>query len=129
MQTFLYLLVTLGLLTAACSSGEPETGLSDLPDGDVASGAQLFEKPINGVACTTCHRIDDVNSAGPGMAGYGGRAGDAVSDESAEEYTYYSILRPSRHIVNGFSNVMPSDYEEKLTDQQVADLIAYLLTL
>ncbi len=52
-----------------------------------------------------------------------------MDDQSAEEYTFYSILRPSKYLVQGFSNVMPSNYEEKLSQQETADLITYMLTL
>jgi uncharacterized membrane protein/mono/diheme cytochrome c family protein len=118
------------LILAACSSKNTSYQYSDLPPGDAASGADLFSQSINGsVACSTCHTLTGGQSAGPSLQDYAQVAGSRVKGQSAEEYTFYSILRPSKDLVQGFSNVMPTDYEAKLTQQQTADLISYLLTL
>ena len=45
------------------------------------------------------------------------------------EYLYWSILRPGRYVVAGYSNIMYAGYEEGLEAADIADLIAYLLTL
>ncbi len=118
------------MLAAACSSEEPKISLSDLPEGNAENGQVLFRTEIDDApACSSCHRIDSSKNQGPGLGGFGDRAGRAVDDQSAKEYAYYSILRPSKHLVSGFSNLMYRDYEEKLSDQELADLIAYILSL
>jgi len=126
----LFWLVLLLAMLAACSKEEPRIALKDLPDGDRLSGAKLFSQSIEGVPpCSSCHSVTTVKQVGPGLAGFGERAENSVSGQDAPTYTYYSILRPSRHVVNGYSNVMPSNYEEVLGAQDLADLIAYLLSL
>jgi cytochrome c2 len=130
MSRLVILLLILILTLTACKKDEPKIAFEDLPQGDPARGETIFEDgKNNATACKTCHNTGDVKQTGPGLAGFGERASERVDGESAAEYAYHSILRPSRHVVTGFSNVMPSDYEEKLTPQDIADLIAYLLTL
>lgn len=130
-HTRISIILTL-LLTAliACSQDPPGTAVDELPDGDVERGEVVFSQNFDGAAaCSVCHALSSADGGGPGLAGYGDYAGDVVSDESAEEYTYWAILRPARHLVSGYNNVMPDNYEEVLSDQQLADLIAYLLSL
>ena len=49
---------------------------------------------------------------------------------TAEEYIRQSIIEPEAHTVEGFTAAVmyPNDAED-LTDQQIDDLVAYLLTL
>lgn len=126
MRKLLFILALIFWLPA-CNNDEEGLRFSDLPAGDAARGAELFAQQINGApACTSCHL--ETESSAPVMAGYGERAGSRVRGESAEEYTLNSIINPASHIVDGYSNLMYRDYEDKLTQQQIADLIAYLLT-
>jgi hypothetical protein len=44
-------------------------------------------------------------------------------------YIYESILRPNAYVVDGFQKgLMPQTFETTLTPQQLADLLAFLLT-
>ncbi|MGH2520868.1 MAG: c-type cytochrome [Anaerolineales bacterium] len=111
----------------------------ELPAGDAAKGADLARA---GPACTACH-VDSptgpawLASADPNGEGIGTRAAHRFSDPgytgaatSAEQYLFESIVQPNAHVGEGFQpNIMPQDYGAKLTEQDVADLIAYLLTL
>ena len=124
---FLSMLV---LMVAACSNVSNRVTVESLPEGNAAHGADLFTQTINGApACSTCHTIDGTTLVGPSLQGYGAVAGTRESDQSARGYTYASIVRPAAYIVNGFSNSMYNQYERNLTPDQIADLIAYLLTL
>lgn len=120
------------LLAAACSTA-PETSFADLPAGAAERGAALFAEGVGGApACVTCHTLDGQGLVGPSMVGYAARAPDHAADaglESAEAYTYASIIQPNRYIVSGFGNTMYNQYGRHLSEQQIADLIAYLLTL
>jgi uncharacterized membrane protein/mono/diheme cytochrome c family protein len=118
------------LFLAACSSKGVGYQYSDLPPGDAAHGAELFSQSVGGApACSNCHTLTGGQGAGPSLQNFAQVAGGRVKGQSAEVYTFYSILSPSKHLVQGFSNVMPSDYQSKLSKQQTADLISYLLTL
>ena len=116
-------------LVAACSPKGLGFSYSDLPSGDPVRGAEAYTQSIGGSAsCASCHPLDDSRGAGPSLQGYSAIAGQRVRGQTAEQYTFDSILRPSKHLLQGWSNIMPSDYAEKLSRQQIADLIAYLLT-
>ncbi len=46
-----------------------------------------------------------------------------------EEYLIESVVMPNAFIVEGFSQgVMPTDFGERITLQDMAELLAYMLT-
>ena len=125
MRISVLILVILALV--ACSSAPPSA--KDLPPGDASRGAQLFSQSINGApSCASCHNLDNTVNTGPGMQGYGARAGTRVPNVSAQDYTYQSIVQPGAYIVPGFGNVMYDQFGQRLSPQQIADLMAFLLT-
>ncbi len=126
------LVVMLTLLMTACDNTPSAVPFEDVPlaEGDPGSGAKLFEQSLDeSPTCISCHQISDVALVGPGLENYGSRAGSRVEGESAELYTYNSIVRPAKHILTGYSNIMYQDYGQKINAQDLADLIAYLLSL
>jgi mono/diheme cytochrome c family protein len=115
------------MILAGCSTPPPSA--ETLPKGDATRGAALFAEAINGApSCVTCHSLDGSALVGPSMQGYAAVAGTRT-DLSAEAYTHQSIVQPPAHTVSGFANVMYAQYGQKLSQQQLADIIAYLLTL
>jgi len=124
------LLLVLLLAVVGCAPN-PETTVAyeEIPaEGDANRGADLFNAPTNGTtACIACHV--ETNTASPDLTGFGEVAGSRVEEESAREFAFYSITEPARHITEGYGNAMPNDYDEKLTPQQIADLMAYILSL
>ena len=121
--------VVVMLILTACSSDSHS--FESLPAGDANRGADLFTQTIGGIpACSSCHNVQNASTLiGPGLQGYATISAGRVADLSASEYTYISIVRPSAHVVEGFGNSMYNQYGQRLTPQQIADLIAYLLTL
>lgn len=118
-----------GVILAGCSSGSGSLKVADLPKGDAANGEVSFTQSLGGApACSTCHTLDGTSLVGPSMQGYATRA-DKETDLAADAYTLQSIIQPASHVVSGFTNSMYAQYRDKLTRQQLADLIAYLLTL
>jgi cytochrome c oxidase subunit 2 len=121
-----WIAILMVLMLSACAS---EESADSLPTGDATQGERLFTQSIKGApSCSTCHTVDGTDSVGPSLQGYGETASTREDDQSAEDYTYASIVRPAAHIVNGFSNVMYGQYGQRLSEQQIADLMAYLLT-
>jgi hypothetical protein len=52
-----------------------------------------------------------------------------VEGLSAEDYLHQSILEPDAYVVSGFpEGTMPKVWGDVLSDEQVDQLIAYLLT-
>jgi hypothetical protein len=58
----------------------------------------------------------------------GERAATRVEGMSAEEYLHESIVDPSAYVVEDFAPIMPTDYADKLSEDEITNLIAYILT-
>ncbi|MFQ3631946.1 c-type cytochrome [Roseiflexus sp.] len=107
--------------------------------GDPQRGAALFAgdvKVAGFVACRGCHAVDPAvgNGLGPNLAGIALHAGSRIPGVAADEYIRSSILVHDDFIVPGFEAglvraVVGRDFGEILSDQDIADLRAYLLTL
>jgi cytochrome c2 len=94
----------------------------------VDNGKNLFAKQ----ACSACHVIEAGKPAtvGPNLSNIGNRAAARKPGYAAEQYIWESILNPNAYVAPGFNaGVMPQDFRQKLSDQDLKDLIAYLLTL
>ncbi len=116
-----------GTATASGGTGGGTGGTT----GDAKAGEALFAQATigNNAGCKTCHSLDGSKLVGPTLQGIGARAATRVQGESAEQYIRTSITDPNAHIVEGFpAGVMPS-FKTTLSDQQLNDLVAYLLTL
>jgi cytochrome c553 len=120
----------LSLFLTGCAVSLP---ISTSVTGDMERGAQLFAQGREGVPpCLTCHQVVSGQigfSVGPNLAGIGERAGTQVAGLSAEAYLRQSILEPGRYMVSGYRDIMYPDYKAHLTEQDIQDLIVYLLTL
>jgi len=120
----------LGVLVVGCG-GQPAAQPATV--GDAAAGEALFRQTTIGSApgCSVCHSTEPNQAGvGPSLAGVASRAGQRVSGQSAEDYLRQSILNPNAYIVQGYApNGMYQDFAKVLTDKQVNDLVAYLLTL
>ncbi len=119
-----------GALANAATSSEPSV-----------RGQALFRETPPG--CSSCHSVvANVNMAGPSLAGVGTRAAALIAGgqytgtaTTPEKYLYESIMTPSAHLVTGAMysaggrSFMPDNYHETLNPEQVANLVAYLMTL
>jgi uncharacterized cupredoxin-like copper-binding protein/mono/diheme cytochrome c family protein len=95
-----------------------------LPEGDVERGKS------QAAVCLGCHSIDGSPSVGPTWKGLYGSQVELESGKTVtadEAYLYQSIKEPAAETVKGFpAGAMPAF---PLTDQQIADLIAYIESL
>lgn len=113
MLRLLPIIAVLGLL-AACA-GDPVSN----PAG---RGRQVFNEH-----CASCHSLSpEVVIVGPSLSGVAGRA--AAAGE-ARSYIETAIIAPEAEIVKGFENLMPRDFQAKLTPQDLEALVVFLLTL
>ena len=92
----------------------------------LAAGKQAF----NVYGCNACHALASaaaVGALGPKLDGIGTRAGTTVAGQSAEEYIKTSILKPAAYMAPGFADLMPKDYEQRITPADLDALVKYLL--
>ena len=108
----------------------------ELPEGDPATGEAISIS----LACTACH-VDAPTGpfwpASEDSPGIGDRAATRITQpdysgeaSTADQYLFESIVNPSIHLVTGYADgLMPNTYGSTLTDQEMADLIAYMLSI
>ncbi|MBL8133082.1 MAG: c-type cytochrome [Anaerolineae bacterium] len=114
------------VIGAATSPQDVLAGLEGLT-GDPQSGQTLYNGAL---ACAGCHlnaavapllegtwtRVNEVRLADPALAGYTG-----------EQYLAESIIHPNNYTATGYvSGLMPANFGDRLTYQNLADIIAYL---
>lgn len=118
------IVVVLSFVLAACGGGG---------DSTTKAGEDLFNQAVTGInaGCVTCHSVEgDTVIVGPSLAGVGTRAATTVAGQSAEDYLKESITDPNAYVNEGFTaDVMPVNWSEQLTAEQIDQLVAYLLTL
>ena len=120
------------LLVAACTGA----------GGNAANGEKLFQQATLGkdnvAGCASCHSVEPEKViVGPTLAGIATDAAGSITEseyvgkaKTAGEWLREAILQPDLDVPEEFpDNVMPKNYKDELTDQQVNDLVAYLLTL
>jgi len=123
-NTFLILILLVAIFVTACSIGSPVPP-TPTPDPLVVQGQQVFN-----ARCATCHAlVPDTIIIGPSLAGVATRAETRMKGLNAEEYIQLSILRPGDYVVEGFSNVMITNFAKELTNEDMNALVAFLLTL
>ncbi len=108
----------------------------ELPEGDSSAGQVLAEQTLG---CTACHTLTAVGpgwGAEDGLPGIGVRGGIRIQQDnytgnatSSDQYLIESVVETNIHIVEGFQpNIMPADFGERVTLQDMADLLAFLKT-
>ena len=103
----------------------PTVSPEDLED-PVARGELIF---LNS-GCVGCHTIEGLSTGtvGPNLTNIGTVAQTRVEGQTAEEYIRESILQPNDFVVEGFPpNVMLQTFGESLSQQELDDLVAFLL--
>lgn len=120
------------LATATPNPNAPGTDLDiELPTGDAANGDLLFhgKGPGNQYPCSSCHSLDGVAGAGPSLKGIATTAETRKDGYEAERYIHESIVSPSAFVVEGFADgIMPKVFSQTMSKQDLADILAYLLT-
>ncbi len=120
--TFSLMLIAFAI--SACSTmvnAEP----TPTPDPFIVKGRQVFN-----AHCATCHALEpNTIIIGPSLAGVATRAETRIPGLNADEYIQMSILRPGDYVVEGYNNVMITNFSKELTSEDMNALVAFLLTL
>jgi mono/diheme cytochrome c family protein len=114
------LLITL----AACGGGAlfDRTGSAE---ARLERGQRLFTQH-----CSACHTTTaGANLVGPSLAGIASTAETRIAGVNAAEYLELAILEPGAYVVEGFADMMPRNFGQRLKRDELDALTAYLLTL
>ena len=105
----------------------------DMHIPDPKAGEQLYYETASGVnaGCRICHSLEkNEKIIGPSFYGIADRAGERVPGLTAEEYLRQSILEPNAFVVPSYpAGQMIQNFGSILTEEQINDLIAFLMTL
>ncbi len=106
-------------------AGVPDDFAAALAVADPANGEQLALAR----GCIGCHALDPAAvMTGPTWYHMGDTAVSRVAGESPALYLYNSIYNPGSYVVPNYpNNIMPANYSEQLSLEELADLVAYLL--
>lgn len=115
-----------------------EASIDPLEIGDPDRGRDIVWTGggIMRVGCVDCHTMDGIDivdfngdPAAPSLLGISTRAGTRVAGMSAVDYIRQSIIDPEAYIVEGYGyHRMPVGLEYVLSEKDINDLIAFLLT-
>ncbi len=95
--------------------GDPINGQL-LYNGDLGcSGCHEGENHVGPATEGTYTRIEEVRLHDPVLEGY-----------TPEQYIVESIVQPAHYIAPGYPNIMVSNFGDRLTLQELADLLTYL---
>lgn len=109
-------------------------------DAWLASQSEVLGNPVargekwaKETGCLACHSVDGTALVGPSWLGVFGKE-ETMTDGTVltidEEYLRQSILEPNSLVVQGFpANVMPADYRDRLTLDQIQDIIEFIKSL
>lgn len=140
-RPLLIVLVLIALVSAACTYDfrhlllrhATASSTSDVVQGDPARGNDIFHHGVHdSPPCSTCHLTAEGMtgfSLGPNLAGVYERAASREDGVSAHDYIHESILDPHAYIVPGYRDIMYPDFAAHFDEQDLDDLIAYLMSL
>ena len=116
-------------LLVGCSSAPTATPTPAFsPNSPEGRGFALFSGKGR---CPTCHSLSpETVLVGPSLAGIASRAATREPGLSAPDYIEESILLPDKFKAPGFEKVqMDMTLAKTLTIDEIADIVAYLLTV
>ncbi len=106
----------------------PPTGAAGVDAQAAERGRALAQQ----FGCLGCHSTDGTKLVGPTWKGLFGSTRtfqDGSTRVADEEYIRESILNPSAYVVEGFPDVMPKNFKDQLSEDQIRDLVEFIKTL
>ncbi len=120
-------LAAMAVPTAGSLAVAPDEAAAALTAEQVTKGRQLFTD--NG--CNACHTLADAGATGdvgPSLDELGANAPQREPGTEVAAYVEQSIVDPRAFVVEGFpDNVMPTDYGDQLSPEEIDALVQYLL--
>lgn len=112
---------------------------SESSQSEPAAGGESSnpEAVFAGSGCIACHAItaDAPPGVGPSMVGLVDAATEIINSPdytgkatTVEEYIHESIVDPAIFLVPDYQPVMPTTYQDTLSEEQISQLVEYLMT-
>jgi cytochrome c oxidase subunit 2 len=97
--------------------------------GLVAEGESLFMS--SDLGCSGCHTDQDTPTAPTLHDIYGKEIelGDGSTVTVDDDYLHEAIINPGAKVVKGYNDIMPKNYGDDLSNDQIQALIAYIKSL
>ncbi len=112
----------------AADTTAPAADPVDVPEalvGDAGNGEAVFSS----AGCAACHSTESTDGVGPGLSGVGTTAETRVDGQTANEYLTAAIVAPNEFVVPDFAPIMVTTFADSLSEQEIADVVAYLVAL
>ncbi|MGH3034025.1 MAG: c-type cytochrome [Gaiellaceae bacterium] len=105
-------------------AGAEQTGTGGAGEGDGAPGDPAAGKEVVAAQdCAQCHTLADAGASGT----IGPNLDETLPGQDAA-FVEESIVNPDAEVADGFQpGIMPGDFGEKLSEEDLANLVAYLL--
>lgn len=123
-----------GVVSAPAEEVVWPDNVTDLPEGNSDNGAGLYVS----YGCVGCHgdpTVEGSNPVGPWLGNIHTDGATRIDGTSAEQYIYESVLHPNDFIAPVCANgnpcaegIMPQDFATRMSLQDLADIIAYLMS-
>jgi len=106
----------------------PQAGEETAVNTPEERGEALFYDSV--IGCYLCHSIGGSGgSRGPDLSGIGDIEPARRPDMSIEDFIRQSITDPAASIAPDFPPIMPANFGDRLTEQQLTDLVAFMKSL
>jgi cytochrome c oxidase subunit 2 len=99
------------------------------PSGEAAERGEEWAQQFG---CIACHTLDGSQGVGPTWSGLFDSERlleDGTTVIANDQYLRESILNPGAKIVDGYQNIMPSNFSDQMDDEKIDDVIAFIKSL
>jgi mono/diheme cytochrome c family protein len=123
--SLILLLLAIFVSIMGCTSSAVDDRAAAAVDPQQQRGEIVFKQN-----CATCHAVTpNTIVIGPTLAGIAERGATRVEGLDARQYIEMTILNPGSFLVEGYPDVMPTNFGKRLSGEEFDALVAYLLSL
>ena len=120
---------TIAIVLVLAGCGGSKSGPGPVPSATVADPAAAGKQVFASAGCAGCHQFDAAGSSGTTGPNLDTRVRPDAQDagKPVRTFVYESIVSPNDYVAQGYpKNVMPRDFGDTLTQEQIAELVAFV---